>query len=289
MQTRRHVTRFVTLFKRREGHLAAINRRTVESDERLVSVARARIQVAQVGREGVAGTRARNLRVGAARRGSPLEALRRNGHVIRIRNGGVQRGRGLRNRISGVGGHRRIDNRRSSGRFPDGDVIQDDAIAPVRQAREGKLIGSRRVRQRQRVHRPNTYGSKILHQLLPLTGRRRAVIDRQVIQVTTPVFHRVPIADIRVGNIAEVEDGGDQTGGDPVVAGLVERGIVAAAVRRRDAVAGGCSRTELPVRHANDMLLRPTIGHETAILEILRVREGDDGIARCCKIYNSPH
>ena len=91
-----------------ETHLAAINGRVVVGDERLVRVVRVWGQAGEVGRESIARAGACNLRVGAARGGLPLEALSRDGHVVGIRDGGVQRGGGLRDSVSSCGGYSRI-------------------------------------------------------------------------------------------------------------------------------------------------------------------------------------
>ena len=106
---------------RREGHLFTVNSRAVVGDERLVGVAGVVRQTGEVSREGVARAGAGDLRVSAACSGLPLETLRRDGHVVRIRDGGVQRGRRDANSRGSSSGNRRVGDNRTGTNLEVGD------------------------------------------------------------------------------------------------------------------------------------------------------------------------
>ena len=165
VQVRRGLARFGgVLGQGGEGHLIAIDGVAVEGDECLVGVARVRRQVREVGGEGVARTGARNLRVGAARGGLPLEALRGDGHIVGVGDGGAQGRGGLSDKGRGVGQHRGGGDRCGVGGDFDHEVVKVPRIrrAAAVVAQGDAAVGGGHVVEVERTHIVAVAGDAIL-------------------------------------------------------------------------------------------------------------------------------
>ena len=263
----------------REGHLVAVHGVAVEGDERPEGVVRLSGQVGEVAAVGVAAARNREGRHVAGADGRQLETALRDGHIVGVRDGGVQRGRGLADTRGGKGGYRRIREDRTCRGAVDEDVIQHDTVAVVSHAQEGKLVGGRRVRQIQGVFRPGADCRVVLRQELPVVVGGGAVEDGELVLIGAPGLLGKPVGEVRIGDGTEVQDGRYQAGGMAIGTLLEEEGVVGAAVGCADVAVAVTTGMGGPVQDAADVVLRPAIGHGSVVFKTFTEGEGGDGIA----------
>ncbi len=136
---------------------------------------------------------------GQTREGVAGATLRRTGHVVVPGLGDSHLhnvGSGELHSDSGLGSSHTVDDRSlaadGSASTSNGDVIYSYTIAVIISHFKGYLVGRRHVGQHQRILRPRRYGAGIDCQLVPRIGHRSAVIDTELVYITSPRTLHMP-------------------------------------------------------------------------------------------------